>query len=58
MRNKVLLTFVLNDMMFLFAGAFLLGFSLVSQKLERSVPTASSVARDLLLLECPLSGGF
>jgi len=55
MHNKVLLTFILNDMLFLFAGAFLLGFSLIGQGLEKSNPTITSVARDLLLLECPLS---
>jgi hypothetical protein len=54
--NKLMLTYLGVDFLFLMCGGILLGFSLVSQQQERATPTVSNVPYMLLLFECPLTG--
>jgi len=54
--NKLMLTFLAVEFLFLSSGGLLLGFCLVSEQQERGVKTVSNVAYDILLNECPLTG--
>jgi hypothetical protein len=54
--NKLMLTFLAVDFLFLTCGGLLLGFSLISEQQERSIPTVANVAYNILLTECPLTG--
>lgn len=56
MRDNVLLTFVGVDILFVVAGALLLVFGLMMQDDISQTPTLETAARNLLLLQCPLSG--
>jgi hypothetical protein len=53
--NKLMLGFLVVDFLFLACGGLLIGFSLVSEQKEKSVPTIATVAYNLLLTECPLT---
>lgn len=55
--NKLMLIYLLVDFMFVACGGLLIGFSLVSAQQEKSTPTISNVAYNLLLTECPLTAG-
>ena len=54
--NKLMLTYLGVEFLFLMCGGVLLGFSLVSKQQERATPTVSNVPYMLLLAECPLTG--
>ena len=54
--NKLMLTYLVVDFLFLACGGLLLGFSLISEQQERAAPTVSNVPYMLLLSECPLTG--
>jgi hypothetical protein len=54
--NKLMLTFLSIDFLFLSAAGLLLGFCLVSEQQERGVKNVSNVAFDILLFQCPLTG--
>lgn len=56
MMNKLMLTFVGFDLLFLLCGGLILGFALVGQQQEAEAPTAASIAYIALLDECPLRG--
>ena len=56
MANKVLLTFILADLLFLASGGVLIGFALTSEAQQNSSPTAANVARNLILVACPFKG--
>jgi len=55
MVDKILATFVLTDSLFLLTGALLLAFPLVTESQMTMAPTVNTVARDLLLMRCPLT---
>jgi hypothetical protein len=54
--NKLMLTYLAVEFLFLISGGLLLGFSLVSEQQERGTKTVSNVAYDILLSQCPLTG--
>ncbi len=56
MRDKVFLTYVLMDVLFLASGALLIAFALKTEAEVAKPPNIEHVARDLLLMECPLNG--
>jgi len=56
--NKLMLTFIGVDFLFLACGALILGFSLISVQQERATPTVSNVAYNIILTECPLKAGI
>jgi len=56
MVNKILVTFILADFLFLITGGLLIGFALVTQNEIASTPTKANVARNLILDVCPLKG--
>jgi hypothetical protein len=56
MMNKLMLTFLGVEFLFLCSGGLLLGFCLVSEQQERGVKNVSNVAYDILLFQCPLTG--
>ena len=58
MRDKILLTYVLMDVLFLASGALLIVFALKTEAEVAKAPTIEHVARDLLLMECPLNGQY
>jgi hypothetical protein len=55
--NKLLLTYLGVDFLFLLCGGLLLGFSLVNQQQQQSKLNTSTVAFSVLLNECPLAAG-
>jgi len=55
--NKLMLTFLGVEFLFLASGGLLLGFCLVSEQQERGVKTVANVAYDILLFQCPLTAG-
>lgn len=55
MANKVLLTFLGADVIFLLTGGLLIGFALISESAMRSTPTTGNVASHVLLNQCPLT---
>jgi len=56
--NKLMLTFLSVNFLFLCTGGLLLGFCLVSEQQERGAKTVSNVAYDILLFQCPLTAGI
>jgi len=56
MVNKILVTFILADFLFLITGGLLIGFALVTHNEIASTPTKANVARNLILDVCPLKG--
>jgi hypothetical protein len=57
MQDKILATYVLMDLLFVVCGGLLLIFALVTKSELTQTPTIQNVATDLLLNECPLTGG-
>jgi hypothetical protein len=57
MRDNILLTYVLVDILFAVGGGLLLIFALVTKGEITQTPTLDNVATDLLLNMCPLTGG-
>ncbi|KAF1991633.1 tetraspanin [Aulographum hederae CBS 113979] len=57
MVNKIVLTYLAADFVFVATGGLIMGFSLISESLIRATPTIGNVAQDLLLGECPLTAG-
>jgi len=56
--DKVLATFVITDFLFLLTGVLLLAFPLVTESQMTTAPTVNSVARNLLLMRCPLTAAI
>ncbi len=56
MQDKILLTYILADLLFLVSGALLIIFALTTKASNTSTPTVNSVANELLLDTCPLNG--
>lgn len=57
MANKVLMTFVVADIVFVITGALLLGFTLINQNLIKEAPTEGTEAvMRLLTAQFPLTG--
>ena len=57
-NDRIFLTFVMVDILFVIAGGLLLIFALTTQDEITETPTLSNVARDLVLAQCPLNGWF
>jgi len=57
MRDNILLSYVLSDMLFVASGGLLIIFALTMENETNQTPTVTTVARNLLLLQCPLRGG-
>ncbi|KIW09443.1 uncharacterized protein PV09_00327 [Verruconis gallopava] len=55
--NKLMLTFLVVNFLFLVCAGLLLGFCLVGEQQERGTKTVDNVAFDVLLTECPLTAG-
>lgn len=53
MKDKVLLTFLLVELLFLTSGALLMVFAFTTQGNISANPKLSTVARDLVLREIP-----
>ena len=58
MRDNILLTYVVMDILFVVCGGLLIVFALTTQAEIGETPTLSNVARDLLLNTCPLQGQY
>lgn len=56
MVNKLMVTYMGFNFLFFGMGGLILGFSLMSEQQNRSAPTIDSVAKELLLRQCPLRG--
>ena len=56
MRDKILLTYIITDLLFVASGGLLIIFALVTKSEITSTPTLDNVARDLLFNICPLNG--
>jgi hypothetical protein len=54
--DKILLTYILMDLLFVIAGGLLIIFALITENEITVAPTISTVARNLLLMRCPLTG--
>jgi hypothetical protein len=54
--NKLMITFLSANFLFLLSAGLLLGFCLVSEQQERGTKNVMNVAFDVLLTECPLTG--
>jgi len=58
MRDNILLSFVAVEVLFVITGALLLIFALDMESEIAQVPTVKTVAKNLLLMMCPLNGGL
>jgi len=58
MTNKILLTYIGADLLFLISGGLLIIFALTTEAQNSSNPTVKTVANDLLLQTCPLNGMY
>jgi hypothetical protein len=56
MANRVLLAFLAFDMLFLLAAALLIAFPMIMKDRMNRAPTQETVAENLLLERCPLTG--
>ena len=56
--DKIFVTFLGVELLFLISGALVIIFALVTQAQEAKPFTVTNVARDLLLGECPIKGRF
>jgi hypothetical protein len=56
MVDRVLLTFIFSDFLFLLTGGLLIGFSVFTQNQSSQAPTLNNVTTNLLLDRCPLTG--
>lgn len=57
MPNKLMMVFFGTDFLFACCGGLLIGFSLMAESAIHASPTISNVAQQLLLKQCPLTGG-
>ena len=57
MKDRIFLTYVLVDLLFVACGGVLLVFALVTKAEITQTPTLDNIAHDLLLNMCPLNGG-
>jgi len=58
MRDNILIAYVLVDVLFLVSGGLLIIFALMTEAETSHTPTAQTVARNLLLLKCPLEAAI
>jgi hypothetical protein len=56
MRNNILISYVIVDILFVASGGLLIVFALMTEAETSQAPTVETVARNLLLMQCPLSG--
>jgi len=56
--NKILLTYVLTDIIFVVSGGLLIIFALTTESETSKAPTIKTVSRNLLLMQCPLSAAI
>lgn len=56
--NKLMLTYLGVEFLFLLCGGLLLGYALIGEQVERSTPTTSNVAYMLLLGQTPSAGAI
>lgn len=54
--NKLMLTYLGVEFLFLACAGLLLGYALIGEQVERSTPTTSNVPYMLLLSQMPLTG--
>lgn len=57
-NDRILLTYVAADLLFVVTGVLLLVFSLDTKVEANELPTLSNIARDLLLDTCPLNAAL
>ncbi|KAF2263458.1 tetraspanin [Lojkania enalia] len=57
MVSKLMIVFVVVDVLFAMCGGLLMGFSLIAEQNMRATPTVDNVAPNLLLDQCPLTAG-
>jgi hypothetical protein len=58
MRDNILTTYVIVDLLFVVCGGLMLTFALITKSEINQTPTLSNVATDLLLSMCPLTGRY
>lgn len=56
MVNKIIVTFIGTNFLFLVGGALLVAFAVVSKNDMKQTTTISNVANNLLLSRCPTTG--
>ncbi len=56
MVDKIFLTFVLSDFLFLLTGGLLIGFSMIAQNETSQTPTLDNITTNLVLGQCPMTG--
>jgi hypothetical protein len=57
MRDNILLTYALVDILFLVSGVLLLAFALTTESMGHQTPTVTTAARDIILKQAaPVSG--
>jgi hypothetical protein len=56
MADKVLLTFIFSEFLFVLAGGLLIGYSLMMQNQMTQTPSLSNAAVNLLLDQAPFTG--
>jgi hypothetical protein len=56
MRDNIFLAYVLADIVFVASGGLLIFFALMTEAEVAKAPTVQTVARNLLLQQCPLTG--
>lgn len=58
MRDNILITYIVADILFVVSGGLLIIFALTTEAETSQTPTIKTVARNLLLNMCPLSGQY
>jgi len=58
MRDNILMTYIIMDLLFVGAGGLLIIFALVVKSEVTSTPTLDNVARDLFFNMCPLNAAI
>lgn len=58
MRDKILATYVVMDILFIITGGLLILFALTTKAEIAETLTLDNVARDLILTACPLNGMY
>jgi len=58
MRDNILLTYILMDLLFVLSGGLLLIFGLTTQSMIQAAPQVDTIVRNLLLDQCPLTGAI
>ncbi|KAF2097777.1 tetraspanin [Rhizodiscina lignyota] len=56
--NKLMLSYGGIALLFAMTGGLLMGFSVMSENLNKATPTMNNVATNLLLGQCPLTAGI